>query len=244
MMAVRAGVVGSKERPDDELSGLDRSDRAAHLLDDAAILMPHRCRSSDGVDAAVGPKIRSAHASRSDPDDRVGRLHDRWRIAVLEANVAGAVKNSCLHRLSPCGHDDVSKLFAILLVGDLLHPVDVLAVEGFLYGNVGQCGRRRSAVPMLQARWKPHDVAWADFFDGTALALHPSQARGNDQGLAERMGVPCRPCAGFEGDLATAHPRRIWRLEQRIYPDRSGKPVWRPFGGGPRTVSFDFHIHI
>src|SRR5258708_6244398 len=102
MMAVRTGVVRSEERSDDELSWLDRFDRAAALLDDAAVFMPHWSRSGDGVDAAVGPKIGPAHAGRRDPDDSVGRLHDRWRIAVLEANVARAIKNSCLHFLSPC----------------------------------------------------------------------------------------------------------------------------------------------
>src|SRR5438309_9501174 len=106
----------------------------------------------------------------STPEPSVRRLHDRWRIAVLEANVARAIQNSCLHLLSPCWA--ISELFAVLLVGDLLHPIDVLAVEGFLYGNVGQCGRRRGAVPVFQARWKPHDVARMDFFDGTAIALH------------------------------------------------------------------------
>src|SRR3979490_3102744 len=97
MMAVRASVVGSEERSDHELSRLDRFDRAADLLDDAAILVSHRGRSGDGVDAAVGPKIRSAHAGRRDPDDSVRRLHDRWRIAVLEANVPGPIKHKSLH---------------------------------------------------------------------------------------------------------------------------------------------------
>src|SRR5882757_591158 len=102
MMAVRAGVVGSEERSDHELSRLDRFDRATDLLDDTAILVSHRGRSGDGVDAAVGPKIRSAHAGRRDPDDSVRRFHDRWRFVVLEANVARAIQNSCLHLLSPC----------------------------------------------------------------------------------------------------------------------------------------------
>src|SRR6266700_6446495 len=101
MMAVGASVVGSEERSDHELSRLDRFDRATDLLDDAAILVPHRGRSGDGIDAAVGPKIRPAHAGRRDSDDGVRRVHDRWRIAVFEANVARAVQNSCLHLLSP-----------------------------------------------------------------------------------------------------------------------------------------------
>jgi hypothetical protein len=64
-----------------------------------------------------------------------------------------------------------------MVVGDLLHPVDVLSVEGFLNGDVRHGRRRRSSVPMLEARRKPNDVAGADFFDGTAIALHPSEYR-------------------------------------------------------------------
>ena len=46
-LAVGAGVVGGEERADDELPRLDRRDRAADLLDDAAVLVPHRGRLVD-----------------------------------------------------------------------------------------------------------------------------------------------------------------------------------------------------
>ena len=36
-----AGVVGGEERADDELAGLERADLAAHLLDDADVLVAH-----------------------------------------------------------------------------------------------------------------------------------------------------------------------------------------------------------
>ena len=41
-------------------------------------------------------------------------------------------------------------------------------------------------MPMLQARWKPHDIAGTDFFDGTPLTLHPSETGRDDQRLSER----------------------------------------------------------
>src|SRR5438132_4291906 len=41
---------------------------------------------------------------------------------------------------------------SVLFVGDLLHPVDDLAVERFLNGDMGHGGGRHSAVPMLFTR--------------------------------------------------------------------------------------------
>src|SRR6266550_626985 len=41
-LAMRTGVVGSGKRADDELAWLDRPDRAADLLDDAAVFVTHR----------------------------------------------------------------------------------------------------------------------------------------------------------------------------------------------------------
>ena len=71
-----AGVVGGEERADDELARLDGRDRAADLLDDADVLVAHRCRLVTGLDAAVGPEVRAAHAGGRQPDDGVGRLDD------------------------------------------------------------------------------------------------------------------------------------------------------------------------
>src|SRR5207237_1685866 len=55
--AVGTGVVGSGERADDELPGLDRPHRAADLLDDAAVFMPHRRGSVDRLKPAVRPSL-------------------------------------------------------------------------------------------------------------------------------------------------------------------------------------------
>jgi len=41
-MAVGTRVVGREERTDDKLTALDRLDGASDLLDDAAVLVPHR----------------------------------------------------------------------------------------------------------------------------------------------------------------------------------------------------------
>jgi hypothetical protein len=96
-----AGVVGREERADDELAGPDRPDGAADLLDDAAVLVPHRGRLGDRLEAAVGPKIRAAHAGRRDPDDGIRRLHDLRGVALLEAHIAWAVEDGSVHGRTP-----------------------------------------------------------------------------------------------------------------------------------------------
>src|SRR5262249_10740036 len=54
-------------------------------------------------------------------------------------------------------------LGVVLLVGHLLEPGDVLAVEMFLQGNVHHRGVRSGAVPVLFPRSDPHGVAGPDF---------------------------------------------------------------------------------
>jgi hypothetical protein len=60
---------------------------------------------------------------------------------------------------------------AVLFVGDLLHPVDDLAVEFFLNGDMRHGGGGRSAVPVFFAGREPHNVAGPDLLDRSAFAL-------------------------------------------------------------------------
>jgi hypothetical protein len=92
-----AGVVGGEERADDELAGRQGEDLAAHLLDDADVLVPHRPRPVDLLHAAVGPQVGPAHAGRGEPDDGVGRLGDRRLVALFDADVAGGVEHRSSH---------------------------------------------------------------------------------------------------------------------------------------------------
>src|SRR3712207_5951616 len=96
-----AGVVRREERADDELARLDQTYLAADLLDDADVLMAHRCRLRHRVGAAVGPEVRAAHAGDRQSDDGVGRLDDRRVGELLETHVPGAVKNCSSQDLSP-----------------------------------------------------------------------------------------------------------------------------------------------
>src|SRR4051794_33416667 len=77
----------------------------------------------------------------------------------------------------------------ILFVAHLLHPIDSLAVERFLDGDMRHRSGRRGAVPVLQSRWKPDHVARRDLFDRATLALHPSKSCSDDQRLAKRVRV-------------------------------------------------------
>src|SRR2546422_11604800 len=113
-------------------------------------------------------------------------------------------------------HGDLPLVFGrrlVLFVADLLHPVDDLAVEFFLDCNVGHGGVRRRAMPVLLARRAPDDVARSNHFDRTTPALHEPAAGRDDQGLTQRMGVPCGPGAWLERDAGTPRARRIGRLE-------------------------------
>jgi hypothetical protein len=59
----------------------------------------------------------------------------------------------------------------VLLVGDVLEPLDGFAVERFLDGDVGQGGGWGGAVPVFFAWGEPDDVAGMNLLDGSAPAL-------------------------------------------------------------------------
>src|SRR5579884_2989783 len=71
-MADHAGIVQREERPDHELSALDGFDSCADFLDDPAILVSHGSRPIGRIDPSIGPKIRSAHATRGELQDDIG----------------------------------------------------------------------------------------------------------------------------------------------------------------------------
>src|SRR5438874_8927286 len=79
------------------------------------------------------------------------------------------------------------RLLAVLLVSNLLHPVDGFAVELLLDGDVrhGRGGRR--PVPMLYARRKPNDIAGPDFLSWPAPGLRPAATGRHYQRLTERV---------------------------------------------------------
>src|SRR5579871_6562146 len=122
--------------------------------------------------------------------------------------------------------------FFVLIVGDFFEPVDGFSVEFFLDGDVGHGGGGGGAVPVFLAGGEPDDVAGAEFFDGAAVALGPAEAGGDDEGLAEGVGVPVGAGAGFEGDGSGGDAGRILTVEEGVDADGAGEPVGGAFGGG------------
>jgi hypothetical protein len=84
----------------------------------------------------------------------------------------------------------------VLFVADLFHPVDRFAVKLFLNGDMGHRRGWSGAVPMLLTRRNPDDVTRPNFLDQAFPALCPATTSQNDQGLAERVGVPCGSGSG------------------------------------------------
>lgn len=103
----------------------------------------------------------------------------------------------------------LASLPAILLVTDLLHPVDNLIVELFLNSDVRHGRGRGGAVPMLLPRCNPDHVTGPDFLNRASPALGPAATGRDDEGLPERMRMPCRPRAGFEGYAGALNDRRL-----------------------------------
>ena len=103
-----------------------------------------------------------------------------------------------------------------MLVADLFHPVDGLAVELFLNGDMRHRRGRRGAMPVLLTRRKPDHITRPDFLDRPAPALHPAAARRDDQRLAQRVRVPCGPGAGLERDAGRRNACRIVCLKQGV----------------------------
>src|SRR5439155_23510912 len=91
------------------------------------------------------------------------------------------------------GESGVSRLCRggpVLLVGDVLEPRDVVAVERLLHRDVHHRDGRRGAVPVLLVGRDPHRVAGADLAHRPAPQLDPPHAGEDVQRLAERMRVP------------------------------------------------------
>ena len=101
----------------------------------------------------------------------------------------------------------------VLFITDLLHPIDDFAIKLFLDGEVGHGGGGGCAVPMFFAGRKPDDVAGLDVLDGAAPALGEAGAGGDDEGLAEGMGVPGGAGAGLKGDAGADGARGCGRGE-------------------------------
>src|SRR5262245_3807897 len=143
----------------------------------------------------------------------------RVRISDLLGRLAATDGRSPPSSSPPRAH----RLFAVFLVADLFHPVDILAVKKFRNSDMRHRSGGSRAMPVLLAWWKPNDVARTDLFDWPAFGLRPTKARRDNQGLAERMGVPRGTGARLEGDVTAAHTWWVANLEHWVYADGAGK---------------------
>src|SRR5207244_5202635 len=105
---------------------------------------------------------------------------------------------------------------AVLLVGNLLHPVDHLPILLFLNSDVRHGSGLRCAMPVLLAGREPDHVIGSDLLDRSTFALSPAAARRDDQSLAERMSVPCSSRARLESNASPLNKGGIGCLKKRI----------------------------
>src|SRR5215470_2370183 len=79
----------------------------------------------------------------------------------------------------------------ILLVADVFHPGDVLAVERLLGGDMNHACPWRCTVPVLFVRRNPHNVTCLDLAHFAAPALYPARAGDEASGQADACARRC-----------------------------------------------------
>src|SRR5439155_16834029 len=99
---------------------------------------------------------------------------------------------------------------AVLLVGNLLHPLDGLPVKLFLNGDVRHGRGWRGPVPVLLTRRNPDHVARPNLLDRPTPVLGAPAAGRHDQGLPQGMRVPRGARAGLERDAGADRACRGW----------------------------------
>src|SRR2546425_13309860 len=113
----------------------------------------------------------------------------------------------------------------VFFVADMFHPVNKFPITLFLNGDVRHSRRRRSPMPMLLFRRGQHHITRTNLLDMSAFVLNPALAGSDDEGLTERMSMPCSPRSRLEGNAGSLNKRRIRCLKKRIHPNISSKPV-------------------
>src|SRR5437879_1642532 len=147
--------------------------------------------------------------NRSIPGLIPGSIH-RIHRALVECQGERCNKMWCAGTQGSTGR---MTLAHVLFVADLFHPLNRFALELFLNGDMGHRRGWSGAVPMLLARGNPDDVTRPNLLDRASPALCAATASRHDQSLPQRVGVPCRPSAGLEGDTSTESARRRRRIE-------------------------------
>src|SRR5437588_11342664 len=79
---------------------------------------------------------------------------------------------------------------AVLLVGNLFEPIDVVAVQHVGDGDVAHAVGCRRAMPMFDVWRNPDHITRLDSLRFAAPPPHPAGAGGDAQGLSRRLPVP------------------------------------------------------
>src|SRR5438067_1924594 len=114
-------------------------------------------------------------------------------------------------------------LLAVLFVADLLHPVNRLAVESLLNGDVCHGGDRCGPMPVLLPWREPNHIPRTNVFNRASPALCPTTASRHNQSLAQRVGVPCGSSTWLERDTGPDRACRVGSLEEGVNTDHAGK---------------------
>src|SRR6185437_10336121 len=79
----------------------------------------------------------------------------------------------CIRSPRQCSVRLFSGSRTVLLIADMFHPVNNLAILLLLDGDVGHARRQRCAVPMLFGWREPDDITGPDLLDCSTFALSP-----------------------------------------------------------------------
>src|SRR5882724_5647280 len=92
---------------------------------------------------------------------------------------------------------------------------------------------------MLLTGRNPNDIARMNLLNLIAPSLYEVRASSNDEGLADRMGMPSRPRTRLEGHVGGGHTGRCLRKKQGVNANRAREVVSITSHGGLRTASRD-----
>jgi hypothetical protein len=99
-VAKRACAVGERERHDNEITALNRSNVLADVFDYTYRFVPHHPTGIAALHLLIWPQIAPANARSGDTNDRISRLDDLRVGYVLDPNVASTIHHSCAHNTS------------------------------------------------------------------------------------------------------------------------------------------------
>src|SRR5439155_24949738 len=97
VVAKRACAVGERERHDNEITSLNRSNVCADVFNHTYRFVPHHATGLDVLHFLIWPQIAPANACARDANDSISRLDDLRVGHVLDPNVASAIHHSRAH---------------------------------------------------------------------------------------------------------------------------------------------------